>query len=435
MKYINGIFLLFTYIIFFSLSYGEMINNPILSSQISNPINYKIIYKSTEAQIESETQTLNIQEDFIKITHNSYTLFQPLIATIDENNNYYLFLEDKYYSITLNAENEINIKNFKKSFSSNYNFTDYIKCEHYNSNIPIKDNMCAIEEDEIIIYGKTEQFINFYFVTENNIYSLEFGDIDWQISCKLIKNAIFVCAYIQNNQIKLKLFMYIYLDNTNKAERGLKILGNETIGPFSNHDSVILYSTSDNKYKILCAREKSTNNIECLAIRFVIDNSSSPSTFQITIHNLTNNYEAKYSFLENNCDFIKYNSEYILCCGGTDKIICDIRDINFNLIKNFTINTPGNIKNLTFDINEEYMKLIYSNKTSEASQEVGIYEYYIYYPECYNINITINQYQTKKLDLNEFFQRKTNTQYYITFLFLQKLIIIIKIYLQTKSLH
>ena len=60
---------------------------------------------------------------------------------------------------------------------------------------------------------------------------------------------------------------------------------------------------------------------------------------------------------------------------------------------------------------DDLIKLIYSNETTE---EKDIYEYTIYPPECTNISVTINFLQTEKVDLNELFERKMKTKYYIT---------------------
>ena len=56
--------------------------------------------------------------------------------------------------------------------------------------------------------------------------------------------------------------------------------------------------------------------------------------------------------------------------------------MNFNLINTFNINLPGNTSNLTIEhIDDECIKLIYSNTTKT---QIGIYEYYICIPTCFN---------------------------------------------------
>lgn len=102
------------------------------------------------------------------------------------------------------------------------------------------------------------------------------------------------------------------------------------------------------------------------------------------MYNINNGYEATFSYNENNCIFTNYENEYLICCSITDDIICDKRDIDFNLINS--------------------IKLIYSN---EKYLEKGIYEHYFYYPDCIDFNVLINYFETRKVSLNELFQRKT----------------------------
>lgn len=179
-------------------------------------------------------------------------------------------------------------------------------------------------------------------------------------------------------------------------------INNKEVDIFSNHDNAILYVTSDENFKILSAREKNANEIECKPIEFDIYYAF--SKFDINLYNINNGYEATFSYNENNCIFTNYENEYLICCSITDDIICDKRDIDFNLINSFSIYSTGKITNLTLEIREDSIKLIYSN---EIYLEKGIYEHYIYYPDCIDFNVLINYFETRKVSLNELFQRKT----------------------------
>ena len=127
---------------------------------------------------------------------------------------------------------------------------------------------------------------------------------------------------------------------------------------------------------------------------------------------INNDFEAEYSFNEDNCNFIKYKSEFLICCKQSDNIICDRRNEQFLLINRFNLEVSGKITNLTLEEGEDYIKLIYSN---EEPSEKGVYEYFIYPPECNNISLSFNSYQTVQINFNDLFQRKTNTKYYVMF--------------------
>ena len=70
----------------------------------------------------------------------------------------------------------------------------------------------------------------------------------------------------------------------------------------------------------------------------------------------------------------------------------------------------GNIKNLTLENhNDTYVELLYNNDILD-----NIYGYLIYPPKCNNINIISNSNSSSYIDIDTLFERKTNTNYYIT---------------------
>lgn len=78
----------------------------------------------------------------------------------------------------------------------------------------------------------------------------------------------------------------------------------------------------------------------------------------------------------------------------------------------FSLNFTGKISNLTLEKEDNVIKLSYAN---ELLSEADIYEYMIIPPECNNLSLSINSFQSKKININDLFQIKTNTKYYIWF--------------------
>lgn len=333
MKIIYNIIIFLYYLYFLSFSKEEIILNPIKTNKESNEVDYIIIFKSetVEIQAEDENLSLNIKKNFVKYPHDSYLISQNLFVFITEINHNHLFLENRYYSFSFSSENEIyvpSISNKKNLISniSNIKFKDYIMSISYLGQTIRKDVMCRIESNEIIFYGKNGQNVLFYYKNEENIYSVYFGDIDEQISCKLLKEAIYVCTFSENSQIKIKFLVKVYSEDLNIESKTLKEIETKDIYNFTNHDNPIFYNTSNNNYKILCARKKDITKIECLAIEFDVTYSyNSPSIFSNIFHEIINEYQTSFSFNEDHCNFTKYDSEYLICCTNSNSIVCDRR--------------------------------------------------------------------------------------------------------------
>ena len=413
----RGIFKQFYYYILFYLSKEIIINNPLKLDKESNPVNYIIIYQSDTAEIQKETETvlLNIIKDFNKFIHHSYIFSQSLFIFSDESNNYYLFIEYNFFQLILSNENEIQSLSNKKTFPNNIQFMGYIKLFEHSGEMPQIGGKCKIPQNEIVLYGKTIQnIIYFYFISEDNqknpnVFTASFGMIEGTINCKLIKENVFICVCYEAPKFKLKILAHVY---TGINAKGLVNEDSIDVPGFSNHDNPILYDTSNSYYKILCAREKTNNNIECISLYIEAEYSISSSYSSISFYNiLNNNYQAIYSYKEDSCNYTVIDSEYLICCGGTDKIMCDRKDTDFNLINSFTLNHTGKITNITFEIDDNNIKILYSIILEEES---NIYEYNIYIPECINQRSIITSFQTARLNLNELFTRRTNSKYYIS---------------------
>ena len=150
---------------------------------------------------------------------------------------------------------------------------------------------------------------------------------------------------------------------------------------------MVLYDTEDKKYKILCSTKERNSDIVCFKIyidyKYKSNDDISVNEANVTLLNM-DKYNIAFSYNEENCNYTIYKSEYLLCCGKTDYIICERRDMELKLVNSFQITLPGKIRNLTLEKNndnDEAVKLSYTNSSSEDKY---IYEYYIYPPECNN---------------------------------------------------
>ena len=105
-----------------------------------------------------------------------------------------------------------------------------------------------------------------------------------------------------------------------------------------------------------------------------------------------------------------FKSEYLICCGSIDVIICERRDMELKLIKSFNLTLTGNIKNLTLENhNDIYIELLYYNDTLN-----NIYEYHIYPPKCKIIDILSNSIKSSYIVIDKLLETNTNNNYYIS---------------------
>lgn len=123
----------------------------------------------------------------------------------------------------------------------------------------------------------------------------------------------------------------------------------------------------------------------------------------------------------NNDDYLfrSAGSEYIFCCGGSNLIKCARFKEDYSLINTFILDIPGENTNLSIFSESSYLAIFYMNNLSSQKKT---YEYYIYYPECRNIEYNIIVYHSINEDkggneesINNLFVRRTNTKYYIEF--------------------
>ena len=193
------LYILCFYFCLFSLSFQQIINNPIKTNKEFNLIDYIIIFQSDGINIKlsNSTSYYKIKKDFKKLIQNSYMFSRSLILCNDQSNNNFLLLNNNYYKVELIPE--INIKTIEliERLEPNFKYSGYIKAFQSNiTRISIQLKLCPTLKDEIIIYGQSEQNLYFYFSKENISYKIEVGNIEKQISCKLYMNSRYICAFL-----------------------------------------------------------------------------------------------------------------------------------------------------------------------------------------------------------------------------------------------
>ena len=182
--------------------------------------------------------------------------------------------------------------------------------------------------NELVLYAIYENIVYFFYFQSNILFSVEsnFDGYENHISCKLVNSSEYVCTLTQNNQIKIFIFIFNYITDLTK---GITCIKNLDINAYSDHDLSVLNDIPEiNEKKILCARKKNTNKIDCIMVKITIEeeDDSSPESiihYHSSVEN--NNLNEYYEFLSfqmDNCYFTGFYGEYLFCCGRESKIPC-----------------------------------------------------------------------------------------------------------------
>ena len=109
---------------------------------------------------------VNKKTKAIEDSKNLNSNFQPpLFICIDESNKYFLFTNKKYYEISLNSNFKIKNLNYNKTLSTDFQYSGFIKACQFTPYLSAKIfRRIKIEGNEIIIYGKKDSNIYFYFI-------------------------------------------------------------------------------------------------------------------------------------------------------------------------------------------------------------------------------------------------------------------------------
>ena len=428
--------------------------NPTISKSYSNPINYKIIILSDSISINLLNQQNDIMQigpgsssnseqsqfsvavwaqpnnnsstsedvscvegcnnlryqfncsvvhHYNKLYYESYALSQDFFSFIDNSNNKYLIIENKLYKNI--SENTKEIYTLIKNL--NFSYIDYIITKSEQ------------KHEDTIIYGKQNKSIVFYNISSDSFTHSEPFEFNTSISCKLLEENFLICIYSYNNQIKFSI-----LNVFNKNKTFPTHIHDESNNNFIlNISEPILYDTDIFNFKILCGIKNVTkdnnddyndnvNSIKCFGVNVTFHKISGENHYEIKFDNISD-INATFSFNDNNCNYTIFKSEYLICCGNKDKIICERRDMNLSLISIFNLEHYKNIKNLTLkNNNDTYIELRYYD---ERLEDKNISEYRIYPPKCINKNISLIGNKSSVIDLDSLFVRKTNSNYYLHF--------------------
>ena len=392
---LNLIFLFLN--LYSSFSNYQLINNPVPMPDHLNIVNYTFIleYKNGQNPLD-EQQQIFPKQNLEKIYYESYIFGSNFFICTDPEKDNFLLIDKKYFSMTKPSEEYTFTKT--KDLNSDYVYIGYL-------------SRIISSKKQIIVYGQKDNKL-FFFNLQNGKgpLFLNLENYDGYVSCKVIEKKLNVCAYSINNKLYLKFFI-LYFQKSNPDEIEVEINSEIEI-----RDIIVLFDIKDSKNKILCSKKKDDSENECYIISFSYNyNSGDKVSFNnVNIIQLNKDkYDIYFTFNEDNCNYTIFKSEYLLCCGKTDYIICERRDMELKLIDTFKIKSPGNNRNLTIQkTDDEGITLFYTNKSSE---EKYIYKYYIYPPKCNNIYLELSHFQSKSLNLDNLFQRKTNTNYHITF--------------------
>ena len=402
------IFILYFYFCIFKMVQSDIINNPIQTDIKHNALNYYISFELYNTEILNSKEIKIMKENnSLKIGGKSITFSPNLLICIDESNNKYLFTENIFYRIVISSNNIISFSSIRSIPNlNNYTVFGYIKEKKYDDNSRLEGDKCSINKNEIILYGIKNNYLYFYYIEENKGNEIQFDYKINTISCRLLESAFYLCVLDQNNKIYVVILAYIYDARQNK-----QLIKHSSIIPVNDieyYRKVILFNTDHSKIKILCNKNMKNFDDSCIIIKTDISYSFFGYNALIEFNSLMK-YNTKFIYNENNCYFISFNWEYLLCCGTTNQISCQRKNINFELIYNFKLNLSGQISNLIIENNIDHATLLYFD---ESSDEKYLFKYYIYPPKCKEIVIEISSFGEVEIIL---FEKKTNSNYYIRF--------------------
>ena len=405
--------ILFLINIFILLSKQDIIENPFLISDNGNPIvlqtasNYYVYTSEKIVCLEKSTGAIKSIYSFGKYD-------SPYIWIVTETNKYYIYSSNYFYSVSIPSSYS-SVSKPTISFPSSTSFVGYIKESYFASD----GCLCKISTDEIIIYGKySTSNIIFSFMKAGYAYAVSISpNLEDKMNCKKIENSKYICAVIHDNVVYILVFIYKQGRLKCEMQNLSKVQFN---GLLNTHTDVEIYDTTSSTSKIVCAKNINTNNIECLAV--IINFSYTLLLCLISVEVQRTPIIIQFPIKpENNgaCILQGFLSEILFCCSGSNLIRCTRLQSNYEVIASFDIEFPGEntLKTILTDTSN-YVSLFFENNYSSKK----VYEYYIYPPTCKNLNYVIIVHHSinedregNEDDINDLFERKTNTEYYFEF--------------------
>ena len=190
MVYIFKGIILYIIYIFIPFSIEQFIKNPIKIDDDSEFNDYIINLESKNKQFTtSNGRTISIIKDDTEIIYNSQSFYLSpnFYLCKDESNYYFLFANFNYYSKNPNDKNNIiGSLNLISTLPQDVKYNGFIKEKEYIYYDPIS----KINKNEIIIYGKQEEYLIFKYNKEGNTYKLAVNKeiIPYQLKNKTLYN-------------------------------------------------------------------------------------------------------------------------------------------------------------------------------------------------------------------------------------------------------
>ena len=295
--------------------------------------------KSEKVKTQTNNIELTIRKDINEIKYEEKTIFlcPAFFLCKDENDKYFLFMENNYYQINPEQKsNEVGSLTLLKTLPFNANYNGFIREKKFDQSHIVENARSNINENEIIIYGKKGSKFYFYYIKESD-YEIAISTAGEKISCKLIESVWYICAHFQSNKIKISILVHIYIST---GEKGFKIVDTKDAEGFSDieYDNLILYDTTNDKYKILCA-SKRDDSIKCSAIHITVNYEyhlwGADFNYELNFIVLKREYQISLSE-EHKCYLTGFYSEFLSCCAEGSIITCYRNDKNnFALINIF----------------------------------------------------------------------------------------------------
>ena len=320
------------------------------------------------------------------------------------------------------------------SFVDSITETSFIASESYDidADDKITGLRCNVIDEEIIIYGKTGFDIMFTFIKKNETMKISpVCDMEDYFKCKRIKNSIYLCAYICSGD----LYVSVYAFQTKQANIysicEMKEIFYKKIELMKSHTKIKMEDIPQDNSKLLCAKNRNDETLDCLKINYILTETQSiqeiieedgvNKTIKINNYNFNLTYGNKIDFSmtldENNNDYYTFkkslNNEYLICCGGEDKIICGRMNSEYNYIDSFILNIQGT--NLYTDIitYSNNIEIIYMN----FDGNLKIYGYTIIIPSCINERTySLIPLGSVSDEISNLIKRDINSNYYIEFI-------------------
>jgi hypothetical protein len=132
-------------------------------------------------------------------------------------NKYYLYSQSSKYIISItdndcqskqisNTEIFQNTEYIGNIFEGEFNPLEFYSLGSSQSKIYLR---CTQLSNEIIMYGKIDNDVGFYFLEKDLMLNLGINcDVEDSFYCKKIDNSVYICVYLCNNKINVHFFAY-----------------------------------------------------------------------------------------------------------------------------------------------------------------------------------------------------------------------------------